>query len=374
MLLTVMLAATMGLAPDPAAADPAATPLKAFPDTTVSPNYSAGPTGRAEAIVEANGRIYIGGDFTVVGGQTRNRLAAVNSQTGALDPNWNPNANGVVYALAVGLDGSIYAGGVFTNVGGASRARLARLDPATGRALPWNPGASAQVRALAVAPITGRVFAGGTFTTVGGQSRRALAAINDDGTMPSWRADTESVRDIKASPDGTRLYVGGNFTSIGGVRRNFVAAVDTGTGAVSPWTPTLPYRVFALGLSADGARLYTAGGGPFNSGGNQAAAYNTSQNGGPLWDTQADGDWQAIEIRGTVVYGGGHFNFINGQRRNHIAALDAVTGALMPWNPGADSTWGVFRLVRGANSLLVGGDFFRIGGRQQPHFARFSPV
>ena len=43
---------------------------------------------------------FIGGVFTAVGGVTRNHLAHILSD-GSLDPNWDPNANGNVGALAV---------------------------------------------------------------------------------------------------------------------------------------------------------------------------------------------------------------------------------------------------------------------------------
>jgi hypothetical protein len=35
--------------------------------------------------------LYLGGSFTTVGGQTRNRLAKVNATTGALDESFDPN-------------------------------------------------------------------------------------------------------------------------------------------------------------------------------------------------------------------------------------------------------------------------------------------
>ena len=43
-----------------------------------------------------------GGGFTSIGGQARNRIAALSATgTGAADATWNPNSNGWVYALAV---------------------------------------------------------------------------------------------------------------------------------------------------------------------------------------------------------------------------------------------------------------------------------
>ena len=50
---------------------------------------------------------------------------------------------------------------------------------------------------------------------------------------------------------------------------------------------------------------------------------------------------QGMEIKastdGSTIYVGGDFDQVNGQWRSRIAALDAQTGALLPWNPGANS-------------------------------------
>ena len=62
--------------------------------------------------MQADGKILAGGDFTSIGGQTRNRIARLDATTGLAD-SFNPNANGVVYSIAVQADGKILAGGLF---------------------------------------------------------------------------------------------------------------------------------------------------------------------------------------------------------------------------------------------------------------------
>ncbi len=44
---------------------------------------------------------------------------------------FDPNANGTVFATAVQADGKILAGGDFTSIGGQTRNRIARLDAKT---------------------------------------------------------------------------------------------------------------------------------------------------------------------------------------------------------------------------------------------------
>jgi len=72
---------------------------------------------------------------------TRNRLAAIDAATGAVTgavTPWNPGANGRVNDLAMSGD-IIYVGGEFWEIGGEARNRLAAIDAATGAVNPWDP-------------------------------------------------------------------------------------------------------------------------------------------------------------------------------------------------------------------------------------------
>ena len=76
-----------------------------------------------------------------------------------------------------------------------------------------------------------------------------------------------------------------------------------------------------------------------------------------------DGGTPSCAIRNGVFYFGGHFNWAgavcsqnppgqsakcastNSTNRNHVAAVDATTGNLLAWNPGANSKTGVWALA-----------------------------
>ncbi|RMH34509.1 MAG: hypothetical protein D6687_03815, partial [Acidobacteria bacterium] len=119
--------------------------------------------------IEPDGQILIGGSFTSVGGQTRNRIARLNPD-GSLDTSFNPNANGTVFAIALEPDGQILIGGSFTSVGGQTRNRIARLNPDGSLDTSFNPDANNTVSAIAIEP-DGQILIGGSFTSVGGQTR-----------------------------------------------------------------------------------------------------------------------------------------------------------------------------------------------------------
>src|SRR5438045_1217577 len=86
-------------------------------------------------VVQPDGKILIGGEFTTLspnGGAavTRNHIARLNPD-GTLDTAFDPNANDVVYSIAVQADGKILAGGFFSRIGGQARNGIARVHVAT---------------------------------------------------------------------------------------------------------------------------------------------------------------------------------------------------------------------------------------------------
>ncbi|HMC71480.1 MAG TPA: hypothetical protein VKJ07_20150, partial [Mycobacteriales bacterium] len=67
----------------------------------------------------------------------------------------------------------------------------------------------------------------------------------------------------------------------------------------------------------------------------------------------------AASADGSTIYVGGDFDQVSGQSRSRIAALDAQTGAVLPFNPGANAT--VEALALNGNTLYFGGDFTTVG-------------
>ena len=69
--------------------------------------------------------VYLGGDFTQLGGQPRQRLGAVDP-AGALQ-SWAPTADATVRAVAL-LGSDVHLGGDFTQINGAARSHLAAVE------------------------------------------------------------------------------------------------------------------------------------------------------------------------------------------------------------------------------------------------------
>ncbi len=101
-------------------------------DPSFDPNLGEGGSYVQSAVLQADGKIIIGGSFGFVGGVTRNNVARLNAD-GTLDTTFNPNANNLTFNTTLQGDGKILIGGTFDTVGGVTRGLTARLDndPAT---------------------------------------------------------------------------------------------------------------------------------------------------------------------------------------------------------------------------------------------------
>jgi outer membrane protein assembly factor BamB len=375
--------------------------LAATSNLSVNVDSTYQTNGRVEAILTIGNDVYVGGQFTSVrppgapagtGEVPRQHLAAFDRTTGAL-LTWNPGTDKEVLALTASLDGTaVYVGGSFTKVGSVSRARLAKLDASTGAVLAWAPSTDQQVNTIAVTSTL--IYLGGTFDQVNGVARSRLAAVDAAGALNSaWQPQADNrVRIIQAAPDGQSLFVGGDFLSIGGdTSQKAMVRLSTVNGAPLAWQFHPGYPVH--GIVFLGSTLYAAGDGS----GGHIGAFDLST-GARLWTLQTDGGVQAITIINGVIYGGGHFDNVclgvvngpttgfkcptNQATRHKLLAIDPTTGAVDPWDPGANSPLGVFALANAGGSLQAGGDFTKLGSPDlsgqatmaQQGYGQFSPA
>src|SRR5207253_1538471 len=181
--------------------------------------------------VQADGKILAGGNFSNIGGQTRNFIARLDATTGLAD-SFDPNANFQVISIAVQADGKILAGGFFTSIGGQPRNSIARLDATTGLADSFDPNATRRVSSLAV-QADGKILAGGAFTSIGGQPRSRIARLDaTTGLADSFDPNANNEVDAIAVQADGKILAGGYFTSIGGAPRSLFARLSDDTVAL----------------------------------------------------------------------------------------------------------------------------------------------
>jgi uncharacterized delta-60 repeat protein len=135
--------------------------------------------------LQSDGKVLIGGEFDLVNGTIRNRIARLNAN-GSLDSSFNPGTgpNGGVSSIAVQSDGKVLIGGYFTTVNGANRNRIARLNANGSLDSSFNPGTGAEgvVRSIALQP-DGKVLIGGDFDIVNGVARPRVARLYGDAVV-----------------------------------------------------------------------------------------------------------------------------------------------------------------------------------------------
>ena len=139
--------------------------------------FTAWTNGTVRSIVSDGASLYIGGDFTIVNGEPRNRVAKL-EPVRRPGPNFEVRANKPVRDLHCPRNATLYLVGDFTTIRGhrpqASRGRgrgqLARACPSTPTCR-TRPTPSPSRR-------TNRLYVGGNFTTVGGAARSFLTQVN----------------------------------------------------------------------------------------------------------------------------------------------------------------------------------------------------
>ncbi len=338
-------------------------------------SWDPSPSGAVFALaIDAGGNVYAGGDFTTIGGQNRNHVAKLSGGgTGAANVNWDPSVDKRVVALATDSGGNVYLGGDFTTIGGQNRGHIAKLSGTGVVDTSWYP-ADNDVRVL-IADGNGGVHAGGDFTNIGGQARLGFATLVEDGTA-SAAVDAE----VPAGPvlalakqAGGGMIVGGNFQKANGLPRANILRLQP-DGTLDPiWNPSVTGEVRALATDASGNVF--AGGYFTHAGGlerSNIAKISVSGVVDPDWDPSANGSvWALVANANGNIYVGGAFGTIGGLERNSIAKLaGADTGAADPsWNPAADGV--VLALAVAADGdVYAGGLFSTIGGQSRDRIAK----
>lgn len=168
---------------------------------------AAGDTIFALAVIGST--LYVGGNFTQIGGVSANYLAKWDGGSWtAVDP---VGMNGPVRALAVhGTD--LIAGGLFTTAGGTTVNYLARWDGNTWHA--FGTGMNGPVYALH--SYGGILYVGGAFTQAEGHPVNGIASWNGS----TWTGYGDGIQIGKAvyaiGVGNEGIYIGGSFLTVGG--------------------------------------------------------------------------------------------------------------------------------------------------------------
>jgi hypothetical protein len=353
---------------------------------------SIGCDGAVNAMASfPDGRIALGGEFTICGNVVVNGVATWDPATGNFAALGGGAVKGVaggpVTALAI-AGSDLIVGGGFSEAGGTATNFVARFNTSTQA---WSSlgtgvgnGVNGAVNAVVVSG--GDVYVAGGFTQAGGTAARRIARF-DTGTQ-AWSplgagaADgvNDFVNDIAVA--GSTVYAGGFFTEAGGVPASKVARFDTLSQTWSPLGAGASNGVdgTVVALAVDAGNVYV--GGLFSqAGGTTASNIARFDTGGPGWSSLGAGVANgvnntvvALAVAGGEVFAGGSFTQAGGAAANRAARFD--TGA-QAWSlmgtaavNGVNNTVAAFAIV--GSNVYVGGGFTQAGGVPVKNVARFN--
>jgi uncharacterized delta-60 repeat protein len=198
-------------------------------DATFNPGTGANDWILATTI-QSDGKIIIGGDFNTYNGAASNHIARLNAD-GSLDAAFyvGSGADGTVWNTSIQSDGKIIIGGIYTMYNGIARNRIARLNADGSLDATFDPGTGANNDITATAiQSDGKIIIGGGFITYNGTARNYIARLNTDGSLdvifdPGTGANA-GIAATAIQSDG-KIIIGGYFTIYNGIARNGIARI-----------------------------------------------------------------------------------------------------------------------------------------------------
>jgi hypothetical protein len=172
----------------------------------------------------------------------------------------------------------------------------------------------------------------------------------------------------------------------------FVAAMGLGTAGVAQAIPVQPHpvptwqtngRVNAIVVSGNVAYLggqFTAMRPPGAAAGtgevtrNHAAAVNLTTGALLPWNPNVNGTVRALRVVGTTVYMGGAFTQVGGVTHTRVAAVQATGAGAVISTFTASASGEVFSVVASGSSLYLGGGFGTVDGVSRPNLAAVNTV
>jgi uncharacterized delta-60 repeat protein len=249
------------------------------PNGTVDTNFVAAATGGSGSgwnpgvitmVVQPDGKILVGGNFSVLDGRVHPGFGRLNAN-GSLDTNFTVQVLNIVHSLALQADGNILLGGQFVQLVVPGRPAVTALGIGCVNAdgtldTNFNPQVTPPYVVSLALQADGKLLLGGNFTQVAGQFRTNIArlyntapATNDlkyDGATITWlRGGTSSEvwrTTFDYSAEGT------NWTSLGAGAR-ILGGWQLVTNVPTPTTVSIRARGFVAGghYNASGSFVQT---------------------------------------------------------------------------------------------------------------------
>ncbi|MGJ4734074.1 hypothetical protein [Leptospira levettii] len=294
-----------------------------------------------------NGVIFTNFDRSTVNVVPRNHFAVIDEYTGA-PIEGTPNFDFPIKSIHVNGN-RLFVGGSFTNVGGQTRTSFVTLDLPHYQVSSINTVLSGSPEIRTITSDESKVYAGGiSLGTVNGQTRNGVFALNlGDLSLSTWNPDLgvgSSGESILVVND--IVFIGGSFTQINGVGGyQNLQAVDKQNGLRLdiPISSTLPGGL-VYSLAYANSKIYiggffssVTGVGSFSN----AAVYDLSSKTylqpNPV-SAENMVNYVSAYPDGNIFYGGSFVNLNGETKYNAFGVYQNYTNSLSPWNAGINNT------------------------------------
>jgi uncharacterized delta-60 repeat protein len=354
-------------------------------DGSLDASFNGWPDGTVNTVVEANGKVLIGGTFTNCNGVVRSGVASLNAD-GSLDTGFDSElgANGSVTSVVVQHDHKVIIGGWFNSYSDTTRNGLARLNADGSLDTTYDPDIREHSKVnFMTLTLDGRLLIGGEFDVSNGRIRTYLASFDDDGSLTHGfnTYSTDDVvhavleQEIYSEQDQQtvwKLLVGGEgFTAIlrldsEGFRD---ASFKTSTGVddvIYSVAVQADEKLLIGGLFANYDDKPSKGIARLNADGTLDTTFNPG--------TGANGSVLSIAVeRDRRILIGGSFFIYDGRFRVRIARMNADGSVDTSFNPGSGANGNVTTIaLQTDGKILIGGWFTSYNGTARNRIARLN--
>ncbi|HZH72774.1 MAG TPA: hypothetical protein VFD91_09805, partial [Mariniphaga sp.] len=290
-----------------------------------------------KVIIQPDGKIIAGGDFSSLNGQDLRRISRFNSD-GTIDEAFDIGSgfDNSITDILLQSDGKIIAGGRFSFYDGQGQQRIVRLnsdgskdnffDIGTSFRLE-NTSDSARPNSLAIQP-DGKIIIVGQFSDYDEQPAISIVRLNSDGSIDTsfqtgtgLRAQiTNAVADVKKvvlQPDG-KILVCGNFRTYNGLVARGITRLNV-DGSLETIFDTPPFTIHTIDIQPDGKIVVGSDFSPYIARYNVDGSLDTSFNVGSSFNDKV---YTVVSQPDGKIVVGGNFTQFNGQTQNRISRLN----------------------------------------------------
>lgn len=354
-------------------------------------NIGSGFNNNVNAIcIQSDGKILVGGNFTIYNGVTINRIVRLNID-GTIDSTFNcgSGANGNINAIKLQTDGKIIIVGEFTIFNGFSKNRIVRLNLDGSLDTTFNITTGANNRIFScILQSDGKIIIGGSFTTFNSINCKRIARLNSDGTIDNLfntnNAANSTVKSISLQSDN-KIIIGGEFTDYNGVAANYIIRLNSDSTIDTTFNIGTGFSYFVNSIACQTDGKIVVGGSFFsynNSDCNRFVRLNIDgtidSSFTSIPNSGADATVNIISILSDgKIFLLGNFANCNGYSRNKIARLisnGSLDNSFYPFYENGLSTDGGIRsiTIQTDSKIIVCGDYNTYNGLSKKNIVRLN--